>query len=204
MAGLPEAPNAVPWQLAVSRLHPRACSHRSLFVRQPPPPRPRARGQELHFLHRLVRCGSRVRQRTPRSLGRHFALPRGDGPALCARVERSGECLEAALQALHEGPSRQGTTRRVAKVRQRAIHERLGVDASPGGVRKLIVQPRRRRKMHGMQCHTPDSVTAMLSLQMTCEMGWQTWARAARVWGLAARAVSGTTSEGGRSSDGPR
>ncbi len=29
---------------------------------------------------------------------------------------------------------------------QRAIHERLGVDASPGGVRKLVVQPRRRRK----------------------------------------------------------
>ncbi len=28
---------------------------------------------------------------------------------------------------------------------QRAIHERLGVDASPGGVRKLVVQPRRRR-----------------------------------------------------------
>ena len=29
---------------------------------------------------------------------------------------------------------------------QRAIHERLGVDASPGGVRKLVVQPRRRRE----------------------------------------------------------
>ncbi len=29
---------------------------------------------------------------------------------------------------------------------QRVIHERLGVDASPGGVRKLVVQPRRRRK----------------------------------------------------------
>ena len=29
---------------------------------------------------------------------------------------------------------------------QRAIHERLDVDASPGGVRKLFVQPRRRRE----------------------------------------------------------
>ncbi len=29
---------------------------------------------------------------------------------------------------------------------QRAIHERLGVDASPGGVRRLVVQPRRRRE----------------------------------------------------------
>ncbi len=29
---------------------------------------------------------------------------------------------------------------------QRAIHERLGVDALPGGVRKLVVQPRRRRE----------------------------------------------------------
>ena len=29
---------------------------------------------------------------------------------------------------------------------QRAIYERLGVDASPGGVRKLVVQPRQRRK----------------------------------------------------------
>ncbi len=29
---------------------------------------------------------------------------------------------------------------------QRAIHERLGVDASPGGVRKLVVQPRRRKE----------------------------------------------------------
>ncbi len=69
---------------------PRACSHRSLFVRRTPT-RPRARGQEPHFTHRLVRsvrCGSRVRQRTLRNLGRHFALPREDWPALCARVER--------------------------------------------------------------------------------------------------------------------
>ena len=51
---------------------PRACSHRSMFVRRTPT-RPRARGQEPHFTHRL---------------GRHVALPRGDGPALCARVER--------------------------------------------------------------------------------------------------------------------
>ncbi len=29
-----------------------------------------------------------MRQRTLRNLGRHVALPRGDGPALCARVER--------------------------------------------------------------------------------------------------------------------
>ncbi len=69
---------------------PRACSHRSLFVRQTPT-RPRARGQDPHFTQRLVRsvrCGSRVRQRTLRNLGRHFALPCGDGPALCARVEQ--------------------------------------------------------------------------------------------------------------------
>ncbi len=59
---------------------PRACFHRSLFVRRPPT-RPRARGQEPHFTHRLVRCGSRVRQRTLRNLGRHFALPRGGWPA---------------------------------------------------------------------------------------------------------------------------
>ncbi len=69
---------------------PRACSHRSLFVRRIPT-RPRAKGQKPHFTQRLVRsvrCGSRVRQRTLRNLGRHVALPRGDGPALCARVER--------------------------------------------------------------------------------------------------------------------
>ena len=63
---------------------PRACSHRSRFVRQTPT-RPRSRGQEPHFTQRLVRsvrCGSRVRQRTLRNLGRHVALPRGDGPAL--------------------------------------------------------------------------------------------------------------------------
>ena len=29
---------------------------------------------------------------------------------------------------------------------QREIHKRLGVDASPGGVRKPLVQPRRRRE----------------------------------------------------------
>ncbi len=29
---------------------------------------------------------------------------------------------------------------------QRAIHERLGVDASPGGLRKLVVPPRRRKE----------------------------------------------------------
>ena len=29
---------------------------------------------------------------------------------------------------------------------QREIHERLGVDASPGGVRKLVIQPKQRRK----------------------------------------------------------
>ncbi len=69
---------------------PRACSHRSLFVRRTPT-RPRTRGQEPHFTHRLVRsvrCGSKVRQRTLLNLGRHVPLPRGDGPALCARVER--------------------------------------------------------------------------------------------------------------------
>ncbi len=42
------------------------------------------------------------------------------------------------------------TLRRRLAGQQRAIHERLGVDASPGGVRKLVVQPRRRRKMHGI------------------------------------------------------
>ncbi len=91
--------------------------------------------------------------------------------------------LEAVLRSLgsalglrpihHRRPARKATR---AESWQRAIHERLGVDASPGGVRKLFVQPRRRRKMHGMQCHTPDSTTAMCSLQTTCEMGWQTWA----------------------------
>ena len=66
---------------------PRACSHRSLFVRRTPT-RPHAKGQKPYLTHRLVRCGSRVRQRTLRNLGRHFALPCGDWPALCARVER--------------------------------------------------------------------------------------------------------------------
>ena len=69
---------------------PRACSHPSLFVRQTPT-HPCAKGQKPDFtqcLVRSVRCGSRVRQRTLRNLGRHVALPRGDGPALCARVER--------------------------------------------------------------------------------------------------------------------
>ena len=45
---------------------PRACSNRSLFVRRTPT-RPRARGQEPYFTHRLVRsvrCGSKVRQRS--------------------------------------------------------------------------------------------------------------------------------------------
>ena len=40
-------------------------------------------------------------------------------------------------------PARKATR---AESWQRAIHERLGVDASPGGVRKLLVQPRRRRE----------------------------------------------------------
>ncbi len=40
-------------------------------------------------------------------------------------------------------PARKATR---AESWQRAIHERLGVDASPGGVRKLVVQPRRRRE----------------------------------------------------------
>ena len=69
---------------------PRACSHRSLFVRRTAT-LPRARGQEPHFTQRLVRsvrCGSRVRQRNLRNLGRHVALPRGGWPVLCARVER--------------------------------------------------------------------------------------------------------------------
>ncbi len=69
---------------------PRACSHRSLFVPRTPT-RPRAKGQEPHFTDRLVhsvRYGSKVRQRTLLNLGRHFALPCGDGPALCAHVER--------------------------------------------------------------------------------------------------------------------
>ena len=40
-------------------------------------------------------------------------------------------------------PARKATQ---AESWQREIHERLGVDASPGGVRKLVVQPRRRRE----------------------------------------------------------
>ena len=61
--------------------------------------------------------------------------------------------LEAVLRSLgsargprpihHRKPARKATR---AESWQRAIHERLGVDASPGGVRKLVVQPRRRRK----------------------------------------------------------
>ncbi len=75
---------------------PRACSHRSLFVRQTPT-RPCARGQEPHFTQRLVRsvrCGSRVRQRALRNLGRHFALPRGDGPPEAAVVLDRGLATE--------------------------------------------------------------------------------------------------------------
>ena len=82
---------------------PRACSHRSLFVRQTPT-RPRARGQKPYFTQRLVRsvrCGSRVRQRTLLNLGRHVALPCGDGPTLCARVER----ILAPQRSLESGPA---------------------------------------------------------------------------------------------------
>ena len=56
---------------------PKACSHRSLFVRRTPT-RPRAKGQESHFTQRLVRsvrCGSRVRQRTLLNLGRGACSP---------------------------------------------------------------------------------------------------------------------------------
>ncbi len=61
--------------------------------------------------------------------------------------------LEAVLRSLkselgprpihHRKPARKATQ---AESWQRAIHERLGVDASPGGVRKLVVQPRRRKE----------------------------------------------------------
>ena len=61
--------------------------------------------------------------------------------------------LEAVLRSLgsalglrpihHRRPARKATQ---AESWQRAIHERLGVDASPGGGRKLVVQPRRRRE----------------------------------------------------------
>ncbi len=87
MASPLKPPMQCPNNLQFPDSRPRACSHRSLFVRRTPT-RPRAKGQEPHFTQRLVRCGSRVRQRTLRNLGRHVALPRGGWPALCARVER--------------------------------------------------------------------------------------------------------------------
>ncbi len=63
---------------------------------------------------------------------------------------QTGARLETALQTLHEGLSRQGTTHPgVHGLRTNSVGwdaERLGVDASPGGVRKLVVQPRRRRE----------------------------------------------------------
>ncbi len=77
MASLLKPPMQCHSNLQFPDSRPRACSHRSLFVRRTPT-RPRARGQEPHFTQRLVRCGSRVRQRTLRNLGRHVALPRGD------------------------------------------------------------------------------------------------------------------------------
>ncbi len=84
--------------------HPRACSRRSLFVRRPPT-RPRARGQEPDFTQRLVRsvrCGSRVRQRTLRNLGRHVALPRVDVDSLELVRPRSVGVEHVALWAMRQ------------------------------------------------------------------------------------------------------
>ncbi len=104
---------------------PRACSHRSLFVRRTPT-RPRAKGQEPYFTHRLVRCGSKVRQRTLRNLGRHFALAREDWPALCARIER--------ILAPPSGPSSSGPAApRSRDEAQRSAAQLVQAGVSPVG-----------------------------------------------------------------------
>ena len=106
---------------------PRACSHWSLFVRRTPT-RPRAKGQEPHFTQRLVRsvrCGSRVRQRTLRNLGRHVLLPRGDGPALCARVER----ILAPQRSLERG----ACSPAVEDEAQRSVAQLVQAGVSPVG-----------------------------------------------------------------------
>ncbi len=74
--------------------------------------------------------------------------------------DRTNTCLEGTAAAggqrvtavFRQADGRMLHARRATRAEawQRAIHERLGVDASPSGVRKLIVQLRRRRKMHGM------------------------------------------------------
>lgn len=56
---------------------------------------------ETYHTYRLVRCervGGKVRQITLLNLGRHFAVPRADWPALCARLQEilSGQGVLAA------------------------------------------------------------------------------------------------------------
>ncbi len=112
MASLVKPPMQCHNNLQFPDSRPRACSHRSLFVRRTPT-RPRAKGQEPHFTQRLVRsvrCGSRVRQRTLRNLGRHVALQRGGWPALAPPRHDRDTSLPARRRpvrpAAHRHPAR--------------------------------------------------------------------------------------------------
>ena len=71
---------------------------------------------------------------------------RGDGPLDDAAPAPGGPA--AGDRGLRQADGRMLPARKATRAEswQRAIHERLGVDASPGGVRKLVVQPRRRRR----------------------------------------------------------
>ncbi len=74
----------------------------------------------------------------------HHRRPARSAGHLCLSV-LACQLVPVVRQRLRAGGETARWTTR-AESWQRAIHERLGVDASPGGVRKLVVQPRRRRE----------------------------------------------------------
>ncbi len=121
---------------------PRACSHRSLFVRRTPT-RPRAKGQEPHFTQRLVRsvrCGSRVRQRTLLNLGRRRARrPVGHAAAPSAAPARGA------------GPVRSAARRRPRQPRQ--PHGRAGLRARRRPVRPAAHRHPARPDQHVLREH---------------------------------------------------
>ena len=79
----------------------------------------------------------------------HHRKPARSAGRLCLSV-RACQLVPVVRQRLRAGRRPAGrrcaVAWRVGSGWQQAIHERLGVDASPRGVRKLVVQPRRRRE----------------------------------------------------------
>ena len=118
---------------------------------------------ERYATHRLVqseRVGGRVRQVTLLNLGRHFALPQEEWPALCARVEElhrgQGTLLGSAGGALEREAQRLAARLLAREGKDAPTASRPAGGEVPGGRRRLAgAEPptQRRRGVGGAVGH---------------------------------------------------